>query len=505
MPYGYRLPDGREVPFSSLVSGAGTGPIAVSLGAIGQSLPFGAVLTPDASGVGQRTLYSAPSQGYIEGDYRNLAVAQHGSYITKLIQKLAPWARVFHQNGCLGSSSLSNDYTGVLDVTGWEANKAYRGVRAADTANGDPGHKGQFILESGHWWEAYVGCDWLYFYNSDTPKTVGGVAWRRQLTAADAARNTNRTSSTAKPTFPSTASQVITAITKAASGVVTYTGADPTNGEVKYLEGIVGMTELNGQTITVANVNTGAKTFELGVNTTGYGTYTSGGLVHPTVADNGAGSTGGGIMWRRRTPGANNNADGNTNAAVNPRSLRVMRTTDPGWDPMGAVDRMITAIRGAPVNANNMYCLIIGTVQSDAGKDTALVAKAMQMLGNAMANVGIKPIHTGCAWNPASTTSAYDLHETALSGGGIATQPNVNASSLKLLYDSQMYVLGNPGVTGRTGALYYMLPSLYRLLGQDILHLLQTQPNPHFNDAGTEAAANAWVDGMRKILLNTGT
>lgn len=418
----------------ALVSGAGNGPIAVSLGAIGQSLPFGAVLTPDAAGVGQRTLYSAVSQGYIEGDYRNLAVAQHGSYITKLIQKLAPFARIFHQNGCLGSSSLIDHYAGVMDcgpsgTSGWQANRAWRGARASDFPNGDPGHKGEYILENGQWWECTTGNDWLFFYNSDTPKTVGGVAWRRQLTAADAARNTGRRSGDvgAKPTFPA--------------------GATP-------------------------NVT--------------------------TVTDNGTGSTGGGVVWTCRTPGANNNPDGSANG----RQLRVMRTTDSGWDPMGALARVITAILGAPVNANNMYCLVIGTVQSDAGKDSSLIGKAMQMIGNAMANVGIKPIHTGCAWNPASTIGAYDLHETVLSGAGIGSPVNINASTLKLLYDSQSYVLGNPGVTGRTGALYYMLPSLYRTLGTDILPLLQTQPNPHFNDLGTEAASNAWLNEMRRILLN---
>ena len=51
-----------------------------------------------------------------------------------------------------------------------------------------------------------------------------------------------------------------------------------------YLSGIVGMTQLNGRYVKVANVNAGANTFELtdihggaNINTTGYTTYTSGG------------------------------------------------------------------------------------------------------------------------------------------------------------------------------------------------------------------------------------
>ena len=76
----------------------------------------------------------------------------------------------------------------------------------------------------------------------------------------------------------------ITGISKAAVGVLTYTGADPANGDWMYLSGIVGMTQLNGRYVKVANVNAGANTFELtdihggaNINTTGFSTYTSGG------------------------------------------------------------------------------------------------------------------------------------------------------------------------------------------------------------------------------------
>jgi hypothetical protein len=77
----------------------------------------------------------------------------------------------------------------------------------------------------------------------------------------------------------------ITGISKALPGVVTYTGTDPTNGQEVYIEDVAGMTEVNGKFFTVANVNTGANTFELtdvhgnNVNTTNYTTYTSGGTV----------------------------------------------------------------------------------------------------------------------------------------------------------------------------------------------------------------------------------
>ncbi|CAB4213458.1 Ubiquitin-activating enzyme E1, FCCH domain containing protein [uncultured Caudovirales phage] len=70
--------------------------------------------------------------------------------------------------------------------------------------------------------------------------------------------------------------KTITGITKANPGVVTSASHGYSNGDLVVLGAISGMTELNGKEVTVANVAT--NTFELsGVNTTSYGTYTSGG------------------------------------------------------------------------------------------------------------------------------------------------------------------------------------------------------------------------------------
>lgn len=75
--------------------------------------------------------------------------------------------------------------------------------------------------------------------------------------------------------------QAITGITKANPAVVTYSGADNySNGDSVYIDGVVGMPQVNGREFTVANVNAGANTFELsGINSTSYGTYSSGGTV----------------------------------------------------------------------------------------------------------------------------------------------------------------------------------------------------------------------------------
>lgn len=81
-------------------------------------------------------------------------------------------------------------------------------------------------------------------------------------------------------------SQNITAISQANPGVLTYAGADPTNGDWMYLSGIGGMTELNGRYVKVANVNVGANTFEItdihgggDIDTSGFTAYTAGGTM----------------------------------------------------------------------------------------------------------------------------------------------------------------------------------------------------------------------------------
>lgn len=75
----------------------------------------------------------------------------------------------------------------------------------------------------------------------------------------------------------------ITAITKAATAVVTVTTLAATpdalaNGDLVYIYGVVGMTEVNNLFFEVANINVGNKTFELkDVNSSDYGAWSAGG------------------------------------------------------------------------------------------------------------------------------------------------------------------------------------------------------------------------------------
>lgn len=81
-------------------------------------------------------------------------------------------------------------------------------------------------------------------------------------------------------------SNTITGITQADPGVVTYSGTDNySNGDEIVITGVVGMTEVNSVKYVVANVNTGANTFELtdsdgnDIDTSGFTAYSSAGTV----------------------------------------------------------------------------------------------------------------------------------------------------------------------------------------------------------------------------------
>lgn len=76
-------------------------------------------------------------------------------------------------------------------------------------------------------------------------------------------------------TFTASISKNISAISKAASGVVTAAGHTFTNGTLIYLSGVGGMVEINGLLATVAGATT--DTFATGIDTTDFTTYTSGG------------------------------------------------------------------------------------------------------------------------------------------------------------------------------------------------------------------------------------
>jgi len=76
-------------------------------------------------------------------------------------------------------------------------------------------------------------------------------------------------------TFQPDASSSITGITQANPGVITDVAHGRTTGDELELSAIGGMTELNGQTVTITVLT--ADTFSIGVDTSAYTAYTSGG------------------------------------------------------------------------------------------------------------------------------------------------------------------------------------------------------------------------------------
>lgn len=75
------------------------------------------------------------------------------------------------------------------------------------------------------------------------------------------------------------AAQVISGITKASPGVVTYVGTDPSDGDYFALTDVLGMYEVNSRIFRADNTNAGSNTTELeGENTTNYNTFSSGNL-----------------------------------------------------------------------------------------------------------------------------------------------------------------------------------------------------------------------------------
>lgn len=109
-------------------------------------------------------------------------------------------------------------------------------------------------------------------YRGGSPMTAGAGAGQYALDittgvltiVADIAKNVD-----------ANISKSISAITKANPGQVTATAHGYANGDKIYHSGIGGMTQLNGNYYTITVVD--ADNYTIGVNTTGYGTYTTGG------------------------------------------------------------------------------------------------------------------------------------------------------------------------------------------------------------------------------------
>lgn len=76
--------------------------------------------------------------------------------------------------------------------------------------------------------------------------------------------------------------RAITGISKANPGVVTSNGHGLQTGDVIFVAGVVGMVEVNDRYFTITRIND--DTFSIGVNTTAFTTYTSGGTARVSLS-----------------------------------------------------------------------------------------------------------------------------------------------------------------------------------------------------------------------------
>lgn len=115
--------------------------------------------------------------------------------------------------------------------------------------------------------------------------TVAAFRNAGALTVGAAPGNIAIDTTTGIITFVPDASKTITGITQANPGVVTATAHGYSNGDLIWLDGVGGMTQVNNLAFTIAGVTT--DTFNIGVNTTAYSAYTTGGLAKkfPQPAD----------------------------------------------------------------------------------------------------------------------------------------------------------------------------------------------------------------------------
>jgi uncharacterized protein (TIGR02217 family) len=117
-------------------------------------------------------------------------------------------------------------------------------------------------------------------YRNDTPLTVGAGAGQIAIDTTTGLITfqpdvTKTIDANVVKAVDANVAKTITGITQANPGVVTATGHTFTTGDRITHSGIVGMTQLNGVTATVTVID--ANTYSLGIDTTAYTAYSSGG------------------------------------------------------------------------------------------------------------------------------------------------------------------------------------------------------------------------------------
>lgn len=125
----------------------------------------------------------------------------------------------------------------------------------------------------------------------ETPITVGGLTLVGSYAISLVTGTSSYEITSAKAATATVGRGTITGATKANPCVITANAHGFTNGQLVYIAGVGGMTQINGKIFTVANA--AANTFELsGINSTAYTTYTSGGYVYGGIVPQFASTSG---------------------------------------------------------------------------------------------------------------------------------------------------------------------------------------------------------------------
>lgn len=162
----------------------------------------------------------------------------------------------------------------------------------------------------------------------------------------------------------------LSAITKADPAVATYTGGvNPSNGDFVALS-VQGMNQVDQRVVRVANVNTGAKTFEFeGVDSTPYNTFSSGSFAVLTFGSTMATAVGvnssGGEPEFADTTTIHNNVRSRVPTVVSPFSINFESQWDPNDTFLKAAKSAADAltVKGCKITySDGTICVFIGYV-----------------------------------------------------------------------------------------------------------------------------------------------
>lgn len=262
-----------------------------------------------------------------------------------------------------------------------------------------------------------------------TPVSVGGIILSGVYPISLVLGTTNYQITAATAGTATRANATITAITQANPGSVTTSGAHGfSTGDLIYFYGILGMTQLNGQLCTITS--TGANTFTIGIDTSGYSAYVSGGSASPAAVPYFTTTSGSAIV----SVTLSNHGLAANNTVNFPLSTTVGGVTISGTYPVTAVStanvftitvsNQASSSTSAFMNSGNVefvYRIAIGPPQASTGYSIGTYSSGSYSTGSSSSGQTGTPI----------TTTGYSLDNWGSNflaspdnGGFYVWQPN---------------------------------------------------------------------------------